>query len=99
MTCLRLDTESSHIGVWQKRAGQRSDSNWIMTVQLGNKNAAVDGADQNSSLPLSSDSRPTFTGPELRAEMDEEERIALQMIEELLNGNCPSPSGEESFYL
>ncbi|XP_059433392.1 ethylene-responsive transcription factor WIN1-like [Corylus avellana] len=99
MTCLRLDTESSHIGVWQKRAGQRSDSNWIMTIQLGNKNAAVDGADQNSSLPLSSDSRPAFTGLELRAEMDEEERIALQMIEELLNGNCPSPSGEENFYL
>jgi hypothetical protein len=100
MTCLRLDTESSHIGVWQKRAGQRSDSNWIMTVQLGNKNSADGGDhDQNSSLPLSSDdgSRPAFSGPELRAEMDEEERIALQMIEELLNGNCPSPSGEERF--
>lgn len=104
MTCLRLDTESSHIGVWQKRAGQRSDSNWIMTVQLGNKNA---GDDRNSSLPLSSQASlpATFAGPELRGEMDEEERVALQMIEELLNGNCPSPSsfgieeGEERFYL
>lgn len=35
LTCLRLDTEKSHIGVWQKRAGARADSNWVMTVQLG----------------------------------------------------------------
>ncbi|XP_022869572.1 ethylene-responsive transcription factor WIN1-like, partial [Olea europaea var. sylvestris] len=25
LTCLRLDTENSHIGVWQMRAGPRSD--------------------------------------------------------------------------
>ncbi|KAG2713271.1 hypothetical protein I3760_04G169700 [Carya illinoinensis] len=112
MTCLRLDTVSSHIGVWQKRAGQHSDSSWIMTVPLGKKNINADNidADQNSSLPLmSSDDHhhsPAMAGaPELRAEMDEEERIALQMIEELLNRNCPSPSsfgiqeGEGSFYL
>ncbi|KAL0013770.1 hypothetical protein SO802_000839 [Lithocarpus litseifolius] len=111
MTCLRLDTENSHIGVWQKRAGQRSDSNWVMTVQLGKKNINNNATDeaQNSSLPLSSDqSPPLMSGPELRTEMDEEERIALQMIEELLNRNCPSPSssslfgiqeGEESLYL
>ncbi|KAJ6355072.1 hypothetical protein OIU77_005627 [Salix suchowensis] len=55
MTCLRLDTENSLIGVWQKRAGGVSK-------------------------------------PELRSEVGEEERIALQMIEELLNRNCPSPS-------
>ncbi|KAB1208226.1 Ethylene-responsive transcription factor WIN1 [Morella rubra] len=102
MTCLRLDTESSHIGVWQKRAGQHSESNWVMTIQLGPKNAN-DG--QSSSLPLSSDSQ-ALAAPEMRSEMDEEERIALQMIEELLNRNCPSPpssfgiqEGEGSFYL
>ncbi|KAJ0031681.1 hypothetical protein Pint_13016 [Pistacia integerrima] len=88
MTCLRLDTENSHIGVWQKRAGQRSDSNWVMTVQLGKNNA--DDVSGNA-LPLGAQSEE-ITGPELKAEMDEEERIALQMIEELLNRNCPSPS-------
>ncbi|XVE98328.1 hypothetical protein REPUB_Repub03eG0096700 [Reevesia pubescens] len=81
MTCLRLDTENSHIGVWQKRAGQSSDSNWIMTVQLGKGDAEVSA----NTLPSKS---PGLAGPELRAEMDEEERIALQMIEELLNRNC-----------
>ncbi|PQQ14145.1 ethylene-responsive transcription factor WIN1-like [Prunus yedoensis var. nudiflora] len=121
MTCLRLDNESSHIGVWQKRAGQRSDnSNWVMTVQLGKKknsnntNAADDhGQSISSSSPLimstseSSASTSSARAPELIAEMDEEEKIALQMIEELLNRNCPSPNnssfgiqpGEESFYL
>ncbi|KAJ0090191.1 hypothetical protein Patl1_13088 [Pistacia atlantica] len=88
MTCLRLDTENSHIGVWQKRAGQRSDSNWVMTVQLGKNNA--DDVSGNV-LPLGAQSEE-ITAPELKAEMDEEERIALQMIEELLNRNCPSPS-------
>uniref|UniRef100_A0A2N9I950 AP2/ERF domain-containing protein n=1 Tax=Fagus sylvatica TaxID=28930 RepID=A0A2N9I950_FAGSY len=110
MTCLRLDTENSHIGVWQKRAGQRSDSNWVMTVQLGkNKTNGANDDDhaQNTSLPLSSDQSPALAVPELRTEMAEEERIALQMIEELLNRNCPSPSssfgidqeGEGSLFL
>ncbi|CBI36313.3 unnamed protein product, partial [Vitis vinifera] len=47
LTCLRLDTENSNIGVWQKRAGTRSDSNWVMTVELGKKNeqAAEAGAE------------------------------------------------------
>ncbi|GAY63222.1 AP2/ERF domain-containing protein [Citrus sinensis] len=101
MTCLRLDTENSHIGVWQKRAGQRSDSNWVMTVHLGNRNSGDhtnvnNNADDVSgnALPLAADSQSQ--GPELmiRTEMDDEERIALQMIEELLNRNCPSPSYE-----
>ncbi|KAJ1406286.1 DNA-binding domain superfamily [Sesbania bispinosa] len=30
LTCLRLDTENSDLGVWQKRARPCSDSNWIM---------------------------------------------------------------------
>ena len=97
MTCLRLDTENSHIGVWQKRAGQRSDSNWVMTVQLGKRNQQV--SDEGNTLPMpesspsSSTSEINLSGPpEMRTEMDEEERIALQMIEELLNRNCPSPA-------
>ncbi|CAI0629238.1 unnamed protein product [Linum tenue] len=85
MTCLRLDTENSHIGVWQKRAGQRSDSNWVMTVQLGNNN--------NNNNSETAAAEPV---PAIRKEIEEEERIALQMIEELLNRNCPSPSANPS---
>ncbi|TKY54854.1 Ethylene-responsive transcription factor WIN1 [Spatholobus suberectus] len=102
MTCLRLDTENSHIGVWQKRAGRRSDSNWVMTVQLGKKSANEAQADSSSSSSLSLPSSDHHQSPSdvtghhqevVRAEIDEEERIALQMIEELLNDrNCPSPS-------
>ncbi|XP_059644441.1 ethylene-responsive transcription factor WIN1-like [Cornus florida] len=72
LTCLRLDTENSHIGVWQKRAGERSDSNWVMTVELGKKEepAAVVSPE-----------------PKVGGGLEEEEKVALQMIEELLNGN------------
>ncbi|KAK8351194.1 hypothetical protein E1A91_A05G018100v1 [Gossypium mustelinum] len=85
MTCLRLDTENSHIGVWQKRAGKTSDSNWVMTVQFGKGNAQVSAKGSNTQEPSSSS--------EVRGEMDEEERIALQMIEELLQRNCSSSFG------
>ncbi|XWS27005.1 hypothetical protein CRYUN_Cryun26dG0078900 [Craigia yunnanensis] len=95
MTCLRLDTENSHIGVWQKGAGQSSDSNWVMTVQLGKGNAEVSA----NILPSKT---PGLAVPELRAEMDEEERIALQMIEELLHRNSSSfgmQEGENNLFL
>ncbi|KAL3631773.1 MAP kinase kinase kinase Win1 [Castilleja foliolosa] len=88
LTCLRLDTESSHIGVWQKRAGSRSESSWVMTVELGQKNnnqgpAAVVAAAEQEKLPV-----PEQESTEMiNTGMDEEERIALQMIEELLNRN------------
>ncbi|CAI9753637.1 unnamed protein product [Fraxinus pennsylvanica] len=39
ITCLRLDPEKPHIGVWQKGAEVQSDSNWVMTVELGKKNS------------------------------------------------------------
>ncbi|KAI4376667.1 hypothetical protein MLD38_014405 [Melastoma candidum] len=106
LTCLRLDTENSHIGVWQKRAGgggsgsgsQRSadSSNWVMTVQFGKKTMA--GGDQNQESinqineledPSPSQSPPSLSGG--GSGMGEDERIALQMIEELLNRSCPSP--------
>ncbi|CAI9778462.1 unnamed protein product [Fraxinus pennsylvanica] len=38
LTCLRLDTENFHFGVWQKSVGARSDSNWMMTVDFDKKN-------------------------------------------------------------
>nr|QYI40120.1 ethylene-responsive transcription factor WIN1-like protein [Lilium hybrid division I] len=104
LTCLRLDTEKSHIGVWQKRAGARADSNWVMTVELGKtgqKSQTLDDEDD--------DEMPSPAGTSQEAEqggkIDEEESIALQMIEELLSHNCPTcPShgeeqGDASFYM
>lgn len=94
MTCLRLDTENSHIGVWQKRAGKCSDSNWVMTVQLGKNKSVIEdnGSTSTSSSVVPSSSSMVATGEEIvRGEIDEEDRIALQMIEELLNDkNCPT---------
>ncbi|GAB2302581.1 MAP kinase kinase kinase Win1 [Dionaea muscipula] len=81
LTCLRLDTESSQIGVWQqKRPGARSASSWVMTVELGKKGdrpiepqpAGLDRVHQDQVA---------------KSDIDDEERIALQMIEELLNTN------------
>lgn len=36
ITCLRLDTEKSNLGVWQKQVGPGFDSksNWVMTLEL-----------------------------------------------------------------
>lgn len=85
LTCLRLDPEKSHIGVWQKRAGARADSNWVMTVELNKEVASSDAAAQSTSAATASP-----------ATMDDEERIALQMIEELLSRSSPaSPSHGE----
>ncbi|KAF7123748.1 hypothetical protein RHSIM_Rhsim12G0192100 [Rhododendron simsii] len=78
LTCLRLDPENSHIGVWQKRAGARSDSKWVMTVELGEKKEDVT---EKEVAP------PGNAAEEVGDGLDEEERMALQMIEELLNGN------------
>lgn len=77
LTCLRLDTESSHIGVWQKRAGSRSDSGWVMTVQLGNKTDHI--------VPNKSSENDVAINNVQG--LDEEERLALQMIEDFLNRN------------
>lgn len=84
LTCLRLDTENSHIGVWQKRAGARSDSNWVMTVDLGNNNAS---SPQQDLMAVEQPPEPISTARKSNGGLDEEERIALQMIEELLNRN------------
>ncbi|XP_027168250.1 ethylene-responsive transcription factor WIN1 [Coffea eugenioides] len=104
LTCLRLDTENSHIGVWQKRAGARPDSNWVMTVDLRMK--ASDRSDTSTNNVNDHQQCPSFKRaipPETTTttnttttttssssqgdSLDEEQRIALQMIEELLNRN------------
>lgn len=91
LTCLRLDTENSHIGVWQKRAGSCSDANWVMMFELGDKlNGQV--AQKNcmpeartiSEMDQEEEEEPDQGGGD---GMDEEKRVALQMIEELLNRN------------
>ncbi|CAN1828347.1 Ethylene-responsive transcription factor SHINE 2 [Linum perenne] len=79
LTCLRLDTSDncSHIGVWQKRPGGGAaagrSSSWVMRVRLG-------GAEDDFST-LSSPPPPTAAA---MVEEKDEDRIAMQMIEELL---------------
>lgn len=91
LTCLRLDPEKSDLGVWQKGAGTLSESNWVMRVELEKKCAEVSPTTSwTSALPESSASTSAVGGG-----MEEDERIALQMIEELLNRNCPSPTPPE----
>uniref|UniRef100_A0A1D1XTK3 Ethylene-responsive transcription factor WIN1 n=1 Tax=Anthurium amnicola TaxID=1678845 RepID=A0A1D1XTK3_9ARAE len=92
LTCLRLDTENSHIGIWQKRAGTRpSDSNWVMTVELGKPGKEVaEGPTRLLPAPAPAEEEEAAAAATAEGGMDEEERIALQMIEELLNRNCPA---------
>ncbi|CAA0839155.1 Ethylene-responsive transcription factor WIN1 [Striga hermonthica] len=88
LTCLRLDTESSHIGVWQKRAGPRSESSWVMTVQLStNNNNNNNNANQSTPAVVAAGELEKPPEVAVKEGIDEEERIALQMIEELLNRN------------
>ncbi|XP_057457611.1 ethylene-responsive transcription factor WIN1-like [Lotus japonicus] len=89
LTCLRLDAENSHFGVWQKQAGPRSESNWIMMVELERKNKNDHRASSDSELPEKNKQEKVIKPEESTNNngMDEEQRIALQMIEELLNRN------------
>ncbi|CAI9766509.1 unnamed protein product [Fraxinus pennsylvanica] len=85
LTCLRLDVENSGIGVWQKRAGPSSDSKWVMRIVFDqNKEKYSKSADDQEFSSSSRSSALQFQGSTTRSEMEEEERIALQMIEELL---------------
>nr|GMC71296.1 ethylene-responsive transcription factor WIN1 [Ipomoea batatas] len=86
LTCLRLDTENSNIGVWQKRAGTSSDSNWVMTVELGNKQPPPPKQESLSS-ETSEHTRDAVIVDDGNQTVNEEEKMALQMIEELLNEN------------
>ncbi|XVF89312.1 hypothetical protein PTKIN_Ptkin19aG0120000 [Pterospermum kingtungense] len=98
LTCLRLDTDNAHIGVWQKRAGTRSSSNWVMRVELGNKKKMMSSSTitpvlEEGSALSSGSSTPLVDEVEGGScEVGEEDRIAMQMIEELLNWNCPMAS-------
>lgn len=80
LTCLRLDADNSHIGVWQKKAGRSSESSWVVRVKLGKK--------QGKGKATASD----VNGGEAGKGAEEEDRVAKQMIEELLNWNYPCSS-------
>ncbi|KAM0061498.1 putative transcription factor AP2-EREBP family [Helianthus debilis subsp. tardiflorus] len=87
LTCLRLDSDNSHIGVWQKRAGKESRSGWVMKVELGGKKRKE--IEKEEEMVSSSETLYPITaedgggGGEESIE-DEENRVASQMIEELL---------------
>lgn len=83
VTCLRLDTDSCNIGVWQKRGGSKN-ANWVLTTELGKVN---DGSSTSSELtPAREEERSTQIGGD-----DQEDSVAvMQMIEELLNTNSPN---------
>ncbi|GLT25350.1 hypothetical protein SLA2020_004840 [Shorea laevis] len=87
LTCLRLDTDNSHIGVWQKRAGSSSGSNWVMRVELGKDKDKKMAIEEGSAFSSGS---PVPEVEESGREISEEDAIAMQMIEELLNWNCPA---------
>ncbi|KAL5559800.1 hypothetical protein UlMin_036011 [Ulmus minor] len=85
LTCLRLDNDNSHIGVWQKRAGARAASEWVMRIELGDKNKISDSQLLHSDQFYdSSASKNEASG---NVGIDEEDKLAMQMIEELLNWN------------
>ncbi|CAI0415066.1 unnamed protein product [Linum tenue] len=92
LTCLRLDSEdSAHIGVWQKRAGARPTSSWVMRVRLGSgptPEGNEDGPAASSSTSTTADEGEGMSPPAIGGEKEaEENRVAMQMIEELLNWN------------
>ncbi|KAK2660511.1 hypothetical protein Ddye_007044 [Dipteronia dyeriana] len=82
LTCLRLDNDNSHIGVWQKRAGARSDSSWVMRVELGgnnnnnNNNNKTDTVEQQGLL---------FTSSSSSTDIDHEEGSTMVVEEETEN--------------
>ncbi|VFQ84760.1 unnamed protein product [Cuscuta campestris] len=123
ITCLRLDTDSCDIGVWQKKPGggggkgSGGGSVWLTKIELlraGEKNkkkTTEEGDDGNNgqrqillhASPSTSSSSSDDDGgwwsswggggdrspphsPD-EAAMDEENRVAMQMVEELLNWN------------
>ncbi|GAB4828283.1 hypothetical protein Ancab_035196 [Ancistrocladus abbreviatus] len=112
LTCLRLDIEDAHIGVWQKQAGPCSDSRWVLTVKFTKKKKNSNNNNEMSKVSefttlkdLTSEMSQEFSDSDehsygenniyhqYQMDMEEEERIALQMVEELLHRNCPySPS-------
>ncbi|KAJ4883043.1 Ethylene-responsive transcription factor SHINE 2 [Raphanus sativus] len=79
LTCLRLDTDSSHIGVWQKRAGSKTSPNWVMRLELGN---VVVNENAHGLVMKKQDVEKEDVEEEANVD---EDQLAMEMIEELLN--------------
>ncbi|XP_031494021.1 ethylene-responsive transcription factor WIN1-like [Nymphaea colorata] len=78
LTCLRLDPDALNIGLWSKGAGSSSESNWVMRVELGTL--------QTSTLPTPSSSTSSSSSQKgTNKGWEDEESIALQMVEELMS--------------
>ncbi|KGN52887.1 ethylene-responsive transcription factor WIN1 [Cucumis sativus] len=86
LTCLRLDTKSCQIGVWQRRTGRYRvvNSNWLMMVKLDEKKNDDEYRVTDHEL-LEKGVEDEVRVSNEAGSLDEEERAALQMIEELLN--------------
>ncbi|KAM3699981.1 hypothetical protein ACJW31_05G066600 [Castanea mollissima] len=65
--------------------GTSSDSNWVMMVELGEKSGQ--GVPEKNLPAVSNTAEIEARQPEGGDGINEEERVALQMIEELLNRN------------
>ncbi|XP_023763420.1 ethylene-responsive transcription factor WIN1 [Lactuca sativa] len=89
LTCLRLDSDNSHIGVWQKRPGKGSGSGWVMKVELGGKRKDQGMVEETISPMVAVVEDDGASGDH---DIDEENRVVMQMIEELLNWNSTPPS-------
>ncbi|XP_010453155.1 PREDICTED: ethylene-responsive transcription factor SHINE 2-like [Camelina sativa] len=79
LTCLRLDTDSSHIGVWQKRAGSKTSPTWVMRLELGNI------ANESAGVDLGLKKQNVEKQEEEEEAISDEDQLAMEMIEELLN--------------
>ncbi|KAJ0243276.1 Ethylene-responsive transcription factor SHINE 2 [Hirschfeldia incana] len=78
LTCLRLDTDSSHIGVWQKRAGSKTSPSWVMRLELGN-------VVNDSGHGLGLEEKQDVEKEDVEEATVDEDQLAMEMIEELLN--------------
>ncbi|RYR44564.1 hypothetical protein Ahy_A08g040883 isoform A [Arachis hypogaea] len=92
LTCLRLDADNSHIGVWQKGPGRHSDSSWVMRVELGSKNhnhqqKQHEGNNNITNNNNNNNNVVVIGENDDENRIEEENRVAMQMIEELLNWN------------
>lgn len=83
LTCLRLDNDSSHIGVWQKRAGSKPSQNWVKLVELGDSVNVRAGDIGINKMKKRND------------DIEAEDHMAMQMIEELRNWTCPASASIE----
>ncbi|CAN8299222.1 unnamed protein product [Cochlearia groenlandica] len=83
LTCLRLDTDSSHIGVWQKQAGSKTGPNWVMRFQLGN--IVNENVDDSALTKIKKQNVLDKEEEMANYNVDEEQQLAMEMIEELLN--------------